>query len=119
MFHIESQLRSEFSKTSRWENNVRTNPSPKCGEPATNSHSIIREPNPIIMGALHLTMNPHIDMDEVFRYLVTSEESVVSPSSKTTIQSLTQSRPILLTEPSPTMKDIKDRSSSSLSIIQS
>ncbi|KAG0647248.1 hypothetical protein D0Z07_7222 [Hyphodiscus hymeniophilus] len=37
--------------------------------------SIIREPSPIILGALHLTMNSHFDMDEIFIHLISSEAS--------------------------------------------
>ncbi len=28
-----------------------------------------REPSPLLFGATHLTMNPHFDMDEIFRLL--------------------------------------------------
>ncbi|RDW67859.1 hypothetical protein BP6252_09255 [Coleophoma cylindrospora] len=32
--------------------------------------TIIREPSPIVFGALHLTMNEYFDMDEIFSHLV-------------------------------------------------
>lgn len=37
--------------------------------------TIAREPSPILFAALHLTMNPHFCMDELFRHLVESEAS--------------------------------------------
>jgi hypothetical protein len=37
--------------------------------------TIAREPSPILFGALHLTMNGTFDMDELFRHLVSTEES--------------------------------------------
>ena len=46
--------------------------------------SIVREPSPILFGALHLTMNDHFDMDEIFHLLISSDNSAVStfPSIK-------------------------------------
>ncbi|KAF2730938.1 hypothetical protein EJ04DRAFT_536948 [Polyplosphaeria fusca] len=40
--------------------------------------TIAREPSPILFGALHLTMNETFDMDEIFRYLVTTNSSSAS-----------------------------------------
>lgn len=40
--------------------------------------TIVREPSPIILGALHLTMNQDFDMDELFGYLEKEETSAVS-----------------------------------------
>lgn len=37
--------------------------------------TIAREPSPILFAALHLTMNNHFHMDELFRHLVESEAS--------------------------------------------
>lgn len=42
--------------------------------------TIVREPSPIILGALHLTMNQDFDMDEVFELLAHEDPSTVSPS---------------------------------------
>jgi hypothetical protein len=42
--------------------------------------TIVREPSPIILGALHLTMNQEFDMDELFEYLVKEDSSTVSSS---------------------------------------
>jgi CorA-like Mg2+ transporter protein len=40
---------------------------------ATGKITIVREPSPLLFGAIHLTMDPHFDMDEIFRLL--SDES--------------------------------------------
>jgi hypothetical protein len=40
--------------------------------------TIVREPSPIILGALHLTMNQDFDMDEIFEYLEKEGTSTVS-----------------------------------------
>ena len=45
-------------------------------------HSIIREPAPIILGALHLTMNHDFDMDEVFKHLMSPDSSSVGISTR-------------------------------------
>lgn len=47
-----------------------------------NIYSIIREPAPIIFGALHLTMNKHFDMDELFTHLVSADASSVGKKSR-------------------------------------
>jgi CorA-like Mg2+ transporter protein len=36
---------------------------------ATGKITIVREPSPLLFGAIHLTMDPHFDMDEIFRLL--------------------------------------------------
>ncbi|TVY80629.1 hypothetical protein LSUE1_G003971, partial [Lachnellula suecica] len=43
--------------------------------PAVGRISIVREPSPIIFGALHLTMNKDFDMDEIFAHLVEEDNS--------------------------------------------
>jgi hypothetical protein len=40
--------------------------------------TIVREPSPLILGALHLTMNRDFDMDEIFQHLVEEDHSAVS-----------------------------------------
>ena len=43
--------------------------------------TILREPSPLILGALHLTMNRDFDMDEIFAHLVDEEGTNVSLAS--------------------------------------
>ncbi|OWP04683.1 hypothetical protein B2J93_5702 [Marssonina coronariae] len=43
--------------------------------PVVGRITIVREPSPIILGALHLTMNKYFDMDEIFKYLVDEDKS--------------------------------------------
>lgn len=50
-----------------------TNADPKKSRLAAGRITIIREPSPLLFGAIHLTMDPHFDMDEIFRLL--SDES--------------------------------------------
>lgn len=40
--------------------------------------SILREPSPILFGAIHYTMHKHFDVDELFKYLVEPETSSAS-----------------------------------------
>ncbi|KAL3426352.1 hypothetical protein PVAG01_03143 [Phlyctema vagabunda] len=37
--------------------------------------TIVREPSPLIFGALHLTMNEYFDMDEIYRHLVQDNDT--------------------------------------------
>lgn len=39
--------------------------------------TIVREPSPLVLGALHLTMNRDFDMDEIFGHLVDEDRSNV------------------------------------------
>ncbi|KAE9369731.1 hypothetical protein N431DRAFT_52754 [Stipitochalara longipes BDJ] len=47
------------------------NSDPESQQPAVGRITIVREPSPIILGALHLTMNQDFEMDELFELLVT------------------------------------------------
>ncbi|PBP20018.1 hypothetical protein BUE80_DR009146 [Diplocarpon rosae] len=51
------------------------NADPDAQRPAVGRIFIVREPSPIILGALHLTMNKYFDMDEIFKYLVEEDKS--------------------------------------------
>ncbi|PBP25214.1 hypothetical protein BUE80_DR003680 [Diplocarpon rosae] len=51
------------------------NADPDAQRPAVGRIFIVREPSPIILGALHLTMNKYFDMDEIFKYLVDEDKS--------------------------------------------
>jgi hypothetical protein len=51
------------------------NANPASLIPKVGRITIIREPAPIIFGALHLTMNKHFDMDEIFNHLVSADAS--------------------------------------------
>jgi hypothetical protein len=51
---------------------------PESRHRAVGRITIVREPSPIILGALHLTMNKDFDMDELFEYLVNEDTSHVS-----------------------------------------
>lgn len=54
------------------------NSDPSSQQPIVGRITIVREPSPIIFGALHLTMNEHFDMDELFECLVKEDTSHVS-----------------------------------------
>jgi hypothetical protein len=54
------------------------NANPAAQRPAVGRITIIREPSPIILGAIHLTMNRDFDMDELFGYLAKEDNSAVS-----------------------------------------
>jgi hypothetical protein len=54
------------------------NAGPATQRPAVGRITIIREPSPIILGAIHLTMNKDFDMDELFGYLAKEDNSAVS-----------------------------------------
>lgn len=41
---------------------------------------IVREPSPVVLGALHLTLNKTFDMDELFNYLISDEVTSVCVS---------------------------------------
>lgn len=71
------ECRSYFLNAKGWPNNVRYGICIIFAS-SINSDSIIREPAPIIFGALHLTMNKHFDMDEIFENLVSADASSVS-----------------------------------------
>ncbi|EDN97187.1 hypothetical protein SS1G_11712 [Sclerotinia sclerotiorum 1980 UF-70] len=49
------------------------NNDPESLRPAVGRITIVREPSPVIFGALHLTLNKTFDMDELFNYLVSGE----------------------------------------------
>ncbi|KAA8566726.1 hypothetical protein MFRU_044g00470 [Monilinia fructicola] len=49
------------------------NSDPESLRPAVGRITIVREPSPVILGALHLTLNNTFDMDELFNYLVSDE----------------------------------------------
>ncbi|RAL60004.1 hypothetical protein DID88_000630 [Monilinia fructigena] len=49
------------------------NSDPESLRPAVGRITIVREPSPVILGALHLTLNKTFDMDELFNYLVSDE----------------------------------------------
>ncbi|KAJ8063454.1 hypothetical protein OCU04_007330 [Sclerotinia nivalis] len=49
------------------------NSDPESLRPAVGRITIVREPSPVIFGALHLTLNKTFDMDELFNYLVSGE----------------------------------------------
>jgi hypothetical protein len=50
------------------------NADPASKRPAVGRITIIREPSPIVFGALHLAMNESFDMDELFKHLVSEDE---------------------------------------------
>ena len=50
------------------------NSDPTAKRPAVGRITIIREPSPIVFGALHLAMNESFDMDELFQHLVSENE---------------------------------------------
>ena len=50
------------------------NSDPTSKRPAVGRITIIREPSPIVFGALHLVMKDSFDMDELFRHLVSEDE---------------------------------------------
>ncbi|KAF7507974.1 hypothetical protein GJ744_009871 [Endocarpon pusillum] len=56
-----------------WQSIHSTNADPMKRRLATGKITIVREPSPLLFGAVHLTMDPHFDMDEIFRLL--SDES--------------------------------------------
>jgi hypothetical protein len=47
-----------------------------------NLASIVREPSPVIFGAIHLTMNKYFDVDELFENLVSDESTSVRERTK-------------------------------------
>ncbi|KAH8819458.1 hypothetical protein F5884DRAFT_660991 [Xylogone sp. PMI_703] len=49
------------------------NASPERETKAVGRITIVREPSPIIFGALHLAMKDHFDMDEIYTHLVSQE----------------------------------------------
>jgi hypothetical protein len=54
------------------------NTDPSSLRPVVGRISLIREPTPVILGALHLTLNNDFDMDEIFGYLIEEDNSAVS-----------------------------------------
>lgn len=52
-----------------WQSLNSTNADPTKSRLATGKITIVREPSPLLFGAIHLTMDPHFDMDEIFRLL--------------------------------------------------
>ena len=52
-----------------WQSLNSTNADPTKRRLATGKITIVREPSPLLFGAIHLTMDPHFDMDEIFRLL--------------------------------------------------
>ncbi|QSZ31177.1 hypothetical protein DSL72_000740 [Monilinia vaccinii-corymbosi] len=49
------------------------NSDPESLRTAVGRITIVREPSPVILGALHLSLNKAFDMDEIFNYLVSGE----------------------------------------------
>lgn len=58
-----------------WQVTQDLNVGPPDQRKAVGRISIIREPSPIIFGALHMTMNEYFDMDEIFSHLISSDTS--------------------------------------------
>lgn len=56
-----------------WQSINSTNADQSKRRLATGKITIVREPSALLFGAIHLTMDPHFDMDEIFRLL--SDES--------------------------------------------
>lgn len=56
-----------------WQSISSTNADPSKRRLATGKITVIREPSPLLFGAIHLTQNNHFDMSEIFRLL--SDES--------------------------------------------
>lgn len=55
-------------------NAMRTVNGPEAqADPAVGRITIVREPSPMLFGALHCTMNAHFDFDELLKHLVESE----------------------------------------------
>ncbi|TVY32020.1 hypothetical protein LSUB1_G008535 [Lachnellula subtilissima] len=61
--------------SSIWQAIKELNADPAALRPAVGRISIVREPSPIVFGALHLTMNRDFDMDEIFEHLVEQDNS--------------------------------------------
>ncbi|TVY17373.1 hypothetical protein LARI1_G004803 [Lachnellula arida] len=61
--------------SSIWQAIKDLNADPAALRPAVGRISIVREPSPIVFGALHLTMNKDFDMDEIFEHLVEQDNS--------------------------------------------
>ncbi|KAL5323538.1 hypothetical protein ACEPPN_008076 [Leptodophora sp. 'Broadleaf-Isolate-01'] len=51
------------------------NTDPDSQRPAVGRITIVREPSPVMLGALHLANNKDFDMDELFQYLVEEDKS--------------------------------------------
>ncbi|KAM3152382.1 hypothetical protein ABEW05_007242 [Botrytis cinerea] len=49
------------------------NSDPESLRPVVGRITIVREPSPVVLGALHLTLNKTFDMDELFNYLISDE----------------------------------------------
>lgn len=67
--------RAESQEVSQaiWQSINSTNADQTKRRLATGKITIVREPSSLLFGAIHLTMDPHFDMDEIFRLL--SDES--------------------------------------------
>ncbi|KAL8714994.1 MAG: hypothetical protein Q9225_006447, partial [Loekoesia sp. 1 TL-2023] len=53
-----------------WNNIKAINADDSRSRKAVGRITIVREPSPLLFAALHYTMNPHFDMDEIFQMLV-------------------------------------------------
>ncbi|KAL2072100.1 hypothetical protein VTL71DRAFT_11443 [Oculimacula yallundae] len=51
------------------------NADPDSQRPAVGRITIVREPSPVMLGALHFANNKDFDMDEIFQYLVEEDKS--------------------------------------------
>jgi CorA-like Mg2+ transporter protein len=69
LYRAESQELSQAI----WQSLNNTNADATRRRLATGKITVVREPSPLLFGAIHLTMDPHFDMDEIFRLL--SDES--------------------------------------------
>jgi CorA-like Mg2+ transporter protein len=58
----------ELSQTI-WQSLNSTNADPAKRRLATGKIIVVREPSPLLFGAIHLTMDPHFNMDGIFRLL--------------------------------------------------
>ena len=53
------------------------NADPDSQRPAVGRITIVREPSPVMLGALHLANNKDFDVDELFEYLVEENKTTV------------------------------------------
>lgn len=72
-FRYDSQLDFEDSCTEILKD-LNVNPEART---ASGRITIVREPSPLILSALHLTMNQNFNMDEIFGHLVDEKRSNV------------------------------------------